>query len=132
MTEHDSVLRRIELNAVVVCAAMTAVAAIVSRQPGAAALGVLGGGALVVVSYRGIKAGTDALVGAMARGGRHGGRTAVGVVKFLTRYAILGAAAYVIMARLRLPPMAVFLGASSIVVAIAIEAFREATQNRER
>jgi len=33
-------------------------------------------------------------------------------------------AAYVIMARLRLPPLAVFAGASSLVVAVAVEAVR--------
>jgi hypothetical protein len=49
---------------------------------------------------------------------------AIGLVKFFTRYAILALAAYVIMARLRLPPLAVFAGASSLVVAVAVEAVR--------
>jgi hypothetical protein len=52
------------------------------------------------------------------------GRRARGLVKFFTRYAILALAAYVIMARLRLPPLAVFAGASSLVVAVAVEAVR--------
>ena len=47
---------------------------------------------------------------------------AVGLVKFFTRYAILAAVAYVIMARLGLPPVAVIAGASSAVVAITVEA----------
>jgi hypothetical protein len=51
-------------------------------------------------------------------------RRALGLVKFFTRYAILAVAAYVIMARLRLPPLAVFAGASSLVVAVAVEAVR--------
>jgi hypothetical protein len=45
-------------------------------------------------------------------------------VKFFTRYAILVLAAYVIMARLRLPPVAVFAGASSLVIAVMVEALR--------
>ena len=84
--------------------------------------GVLGGGVLAAISYRGIKAGIDALVGAMGGGSGGRGRAAIGLVKFFTRYGILAAVAYVIMARLRLPPVAVVAGASSIVVAIAIEA----------
>jgi hypothetical protein len=48
----------------------------------------------------------------------------LGLVKFFTRYAILTAAAYVIMARLALPPVAVIAGASSIVAAVAMEAVR--------
>ena len=69
-----------------------------------APLGVLGGGALVAISYRGIKAGITVLVEA-GPGGAGGTRhVAIGLVKFFTRYAILAVAAYVIMARLRLPP----------------------------
>jgi hypothetical protein len=89
-----------------------------------APLGVLGGGLLVLISYRGIKGGIDALVGAVSGGGNGRLRRAIGLVKFFTRYAILAAAAYVIMARLRLPPVAVVAGASSFVVAVAIEAAR--------
>ena len=36
----------------------------------------------------------------------------------------LAVAAYVIMARLKLPPVAVFAGASSLVVAVMVEALR--------
>jgi hypothetical protein len=85
---------------------------------------VLGGGLLVAISYRGIKGGVDTLVGAVSGRPKTGARVAIGLVKFFTRYAILAAAAYVIMARLRLPPLAVFAGASSFVVAVAIEAVR--------
>jgi hypothetical protein len=45
-------------------------------------------------------------------------------VKFFTRYAILAAVAYLIMARLHMPPVAVVAGASSVVVAVAVEALR--------
>ena len=63
-----------------------------------APLGVLGGGALVAISYRGIKAGIAALVArAMpaederSRQRAAAGKVAVGLVKFFTRYAILAA-----------------------------------------
>ena len=99
-----------------------------------APLGVLGGGLLVRVSYKGIKSGIDALVGAMGRASgpqertaRGRVRTAVELVKFFTRYAILGVAAWVIMARLKLPPVAVFAGASSLVIAVMCEALRGVT-----
>jgi hypothetical protein len=47
---------------------------------------------------------------------------AISLVKFFTRYAILAVAAWVILARVRLPPVAVFAGASSLIIAIAFEA----------
>jgi hypothetical protein len=123
VTEHDPLLRRVGRNGVLACAAMAVVAAIASRERVEAALGVLGGGALVAVSYYGIRSGADVLVAATVRKGRRG-RVAAGVVKFIARYAILAALAYVVVARLRLPPIAVFSGASSFVLAIALEALR--------
>ena len=90
----------------------------------AAPLGVAAGGALVAISYRGIKGGIDALVGAKGEGEGGRGRAAIRLVKFFTRYAILAAAAYVIMARLPVPLAAVFAGASSLVAAVMFEAVR--------
>jgi hypothetical protein len=130
VTEPDAMLRRVERGAAVACLAMTAAAWAMARGAAWAPLGVLGGGLLVLISYRGIKGGIDALAG--ARTGDANGRTgqAIGLVKFFTRYAILAAAAYVIMARLRLPPVAVFAGASSFVVAVAMEAVRGIASRR--
>ncbi len=102
---------------------MAVVAWAIARGAASAPAGVLGGGALVWISYRGIKGGIDAVVGA-STGRTRGLGVAIGLVKFFTRYAILGFAAYVIMARLRMPPLAVFAGASSLVVAVAVEALR--------
>jgi hypothetical protein len=115
-------LRRVERDALIACAAIAAAAWVIARGNADAPIGVFGGGALVWISYRGIKGGIDALTG--ARAGATGIRTAIGLVKFFTRYAILALAAYVIMVRLRLPPLAVFAGASSLVVAVAVEAVR--------
>jgi hypothetical protein len=134
MAETDPGLRRIERYSVIACAALAVAAGIVTRQVDAP-LGVLGGGLLVAISYRGLKAGISAVVdsadsrdsrGSRDAGGEGGGSrgVAVGLVKFFTRYAILAVAAYVIMARLRLPPVAVFAGASSLVIAVMAEALR--------
>jgi hypothetical protein len=133
MTELDPVLRRVERNGLIACGVMAAIAWGIARGRVDAPLGVIGGGLLVAVSYRGIKGGIDALVGGMVA--RSDGRdrrlqAAIGLVKFFTRYAILAAAAYVIMARLRLPPVAVVAGASSFVVAVALEAVRGITSRR--
>jgi hypothetical protein len=127
MTERDPVLRRVERDGTIACGVMAVGAALVARGTRLeAALGVVGGGLLVAVSYRGIKGGIDALVGGMSEAPSANRRVqaAIGLVKFFTRYAILAAAAYVIMARLRLPPVAVFAGASSLVVAVTLEAVR--------
>jgi len=123
MREPDALLRRVERNAVAACAAMAVLAWMVPGRRLMAGLGVVAGGGLAAVSYRGIKGGIDALTAA-AEGGAGRSRAAIGLVKFFTRYAILAVAAYVIMARFRLPPVAVIAGASSLVVAVMLEAFR--------
>ena len=125
MAETDPALRRIERYSLMACAALAVAAGMMTRRLDAP-LGVAGGGALVAISYRGIKAGISAMAGA----GRAGSArpVAVGLVKFFTRYAILAIAAYVIMARWRLPPVAVFAGASSLVIAVMIEALRALSQ----
>jgi hypothetical protein len=122
VTDSDAVLRRIERYSLIVCIALAAAAWIATRR-GDVLLGVAGGGGLAAISYQGIKSGIDAAAG-FGRSSR--GAVAIGLVKFFTRYAILAVAAYVIMARLRLPPVAVFAGASSLVIAVMVEALRGA------
>ena len=136
MAERDPALRRIERYSVIACAALAVTAGIVTRRVDAP-LGVLGGGGLVAISYLGIKAGISAVAGGGNAGesgdGVRGGASkpiAIGLVKFFTRYAILAVAAYVIMARLRLPPVAVFAGASSLVIAVMVEALRGVSPGR--
>jgi len=123
-------LRRVERGALMACCAMAAAAWALAGGAVWAPLGVLGGGVLALISYRGIKGGIDALGAAVAGGASGRAGQAIGLVKFFTRYAILAAAAYVIMARLRLPPVAVVAGASSFVVAVALEAVRGITSRR--
>ena len=134
MAERDPVLRRIERYSLITCVALAVTAGIATRRV-EAPLGVLGGGVLVAISYRGIKAGISAVADVGSAGGAGGGGgsrpvAARGLVKFFTRYAILALAAYVIMARLRLPPVAVFAGASSLVIAVTVEALRGVSHGR--
>jgi len=127
MTELDPVLRRLERHGIAACAVMALAAWALARGDLGAPAGVFAGGALVWISYRGIKGGVDVLAGPSTGSGRAArGRisVAIGLVKFFTRYGILAVAAYVIMARLRMPPLAVFAGAASLVVAVALEALR--------
>jgi len=122
--ERDPLLRRIERDAVFTCAAMALAAAALAPAHLSTAAGVAGGGALAWISYVGIKGGIDAIAGAVDTRGNRARNAAIGLVKFFTRYAILAAVAYVIMARLGLPPLAVVAGASSLVVAVMLEAAR--------
>jgi hypothetical protein len=46
------------------------------------------------------------------------------LVKFFTRHAILALAAYGMMARLRLDPVAMLAGVSALVIAVGIAALR--------
>jgi hypothetical protein len=127
-SDSDPMLRRVERDSLLACGAMALAALAIAGGRLGPPLGVLGGGALVAVSYGGIKGGIDALVAVAGAGAdaqrRARKRAVIGLVKFFTRYAILAAAAYVIMARLRLPPIAVLAGASSLVIAVTLEALR--------
>ncbi len=108
-------LRQFERDALVACVVMALGAAAVAGW--LAGAGVLGGGSLAAFSYRGLKSG---IYGGIDPGS---GR-AIPLVKFFTRYAILAVAAYVMLARLRLPPWAVAAGVSSLVVALAMAVAR--------
>jgi hypothetical protein len=111
-------LSRFERDALIACAAMATVAAAAWPDRGlSAGAGVLGGGLLSALSYRGLKG----LVLALDEGQHPSPRT---LVNFFTRHAILAVAAYVMLARLRLHPVAVLAGASSLVVAAAVAAVR--------
>jgi hypothetical protein len=112
-----TLLARFERDALLACVAMALAALLMPFGGVWGGLGVLGGGALAAVSYRGLKAGVYGAVGA-------GSGRVFALVKFFTRYAMLAVAAYVMLARLRLPAWAVAAGASSLVVAVAIAAAR--------
>ena len=112
----------------VACGVMTIIAGLLRPDDLTVALGVVLGGLLAAVSYRGIKGGIDALLGGVEhRAAGTGPRPGLAwpLVKFFTRYGILGLAAYVVLVRLRVHPVGVVAGASSLVVAAALEAIRQ-------
>jgi hypothetical protein len=126
--EVDPLLRRLERTAWIACLVMAAIAFVISHGQWRPVFGVLGGGLLVAVSYRTIGSGVSGLVERVARppGASAAplpgvGKTAVLVV---FRYALLALLAYVMIARLRLHPLGLLAGASSVVAAAAVEAFR--------
>ena len=129
--EVDPLLRRLERTAWLACLAMAAAAYVVSRGQWSPVFGVLGGGLLIAVSYRTIGSGVSGLVERVARPASTPqpapgvGKTAVLVV---FRYALLTLLAYVMIARLRLHPLGLLAGASSVVAAAAIEAGRQITK----
>ena len=92
-------------------------------------LGVLAGGLLVGVSYWLLASGVSDVVDLMLPRTGDSVRLArrsrlVMTAKLAGRYALLALLAYVMIARLRLHPLGLLVGASSVVAAVAIEAVR--------
>lgn len=121
----DPFLRRLESTAILACIAMACVAWLFSTDRTASALAVLAGGALTGFSYWTIGGSVAALGRATAAdGAARPPRIAWIVVKVFCRYALLLLFAYVMIARLRLPPLGLLAGASSVVAAASVEAVR--------
>ena len=109
---------------------MAGAALAIARGAPGPALGVLGGGVLIAVSYRAIASGVNGLVDLLARQTEPSARPmrpprlAWTVTKLAGRYALLAVLAYVMIARLRLHPVGLLVGASSVVAAASVEALR--------
>jgi hypothetical protein len=119
---HDAVVRRIERTALAFCGVMTIAAVVLAKGSAWPGIAVLAGGLLTATSYWSIKAGVSRLVGsddAIARVPR--ARIAF---QLAGRYALLALMAYVMIVRLRLHPLGLLAGASSIVAAVTVEAVR--------
>ncbi len=116
MTERDPFVRGLERHAMLACGCCAVAALALGAAGPRAAVGVLGGGLLAAVSYRAIKGAADAAMDSQRRRGA--------LVKFVTRHAILAVAAYVMLVRLRLHPIGILVGASSLVLAAAFAAAR--------
>jgi hypothetical protein len=124
--ESDALLRRVEYTAIGLCGTMTIAALLLAQGSPPPALAVLGGGLLIGTSYWSIKRGVSNLLdatGARSEAGARVSRWRI-VLQLAGRYALLGFMAYVMIARLRLPPLWLLAGASSIVAAVAVEAVR--------
>jgi hypothetical protein len=117
--DADPFLRRLEWTSIVACLAMAAIAIVIARGRLEPAAGVLGGGLLIAVSYRTIGSSVAAVAAAQASA-----RAPWIVVKVAARYALLAFLAYVMIVRLRLHPVGLLAGASSVVAAASIEALR--------
>jgi hypothetical protein len=119
---HDAVVRRIERTALAFCGVMTIAAVALAKGSPWPGIAVLAGGLLIATSYWSIKAGVSRLGGndgAIARVPR--ARIAF---QLAGRYALLALMAYVMIVRLRLHPLGLLAGASSIVAAVTVEAVR--------
>lgn len=128
----DPLVRRIGRDSVVICVVTAAAAAAVWGWPVAA--GVLGGGLLIGISFYTIGSGVSAIVASASGdgtasatpGGTASRRKTLGrsLVTLAVRYALLGFLAYVMIARLRLHPIGLLVGASSVPAAAFVEAAR--------
>jgi hypothetical protein len=119
---QDPLVRRVGRLALVICLLIGAGAWVFVGLHMAA--GVLGGGLLIGLSLHTLGGGVAAVVTA-ATGGRvapaQAGKT---LVKVVVRYALLAFLAYVMIARLRLHPIGLLVGATSITAAVFVEAVR--------
>src|SRR5262245_36539234 len=106
---------------------MAAIALAIARGAPGPAAAVVAGGVLIAVSYWSIKSGVSSLMTAMvpAEGGAPPRAPRVRIVLQLAgRYALLALLAYVMIARLRLHPLGLLAGASSVVASVTVEAVR--------
>ena len=99
-------------------------------------LGVLGGGVLIGLSFWAIRGTIDAFIAGQerlsrlgaedAKAGENGKKfTGFTLVKFFTRHGIVALAAYGMMIRLRVDPIGLLVGVSSLGVAVAVEVLRD-------
>ncbi len=126
--DDDLLFRRLGRTAVALCTLMTLVALAVAGVRVAAA--VVGGGVLIAVSYFALGSSTRAL-GDLVSGQAGVDRARVAraaMVRLVGRYALLGFLAYVMIARLRLHPVGLLAGASSVAAAAFVEAVRLLTK----
>lgn len=126
--QADPLVRRIGRISVVICVITTAVAWGVAGPKMAA--GVLGGGLLIGISFYTLRGGVAALVTAASGGRVPRGTMGRSLVKLVLRYALLGFLAYVMIARLRLHPIGLLVGVTSVAAAAFIEAVRLLAKNR--
>ena len=116
-------IARIARGTALACAAIALVFAL--WRGALAGIAVLGGGTLIGLSFWAIRGAVDALV-ATRLGGETGPiSSAVTLVKFFTRHAIVAVAAYGMMVRLHLDPLGLLAGVSSLGVAVGVEALRD-------
>jgi len=130
----DAWLGRLERRAVLIALGGSLVALVVPGGGPRWAAAVAGGALLIGVSYWSTRQGVTGLTDAVtARAGGEDPPPGPGPIHLkrrmllvVLRYALLAGMAYVMIARLRLPPMGLLIGASVIAVAAALELGRRA------
>ena len=130
----DPFFRRMTWSAVLFCLGAAGLALLLTGNWRMAA-GVIGGGLLVGVSLMAIRSSVDAMIAVMTAGdpdvkARARRRAAGALFRLVGRYALLAVMAYVMIARLRLHPIGLLIGASSLVASAALEAGRVLTRMR--
>ena len=116
-------IARIARVTVMACAAMAMAFAL--WRGALAGVSVLGGAALIGLSFWAIRGTVDALITLRLSGEKGRISTAVTLVKFFTRHGIVALAAYGMMVRLHLDPLGLLAGVSSLGVAVGVEALRD-------
>ena len=117
-------LHRLQRTTLMSLGALALAAFVVRPAQPRIALGVLGGGVLIGLSYWGLRALADVIARPADFGQKRPSFRVFALVKFFTRHAILALAAYGMMARLELHPIGLLIGVSAPGVAAAVEAMR--------
>jgi hypothetical protein len=116
-------IERVARDTALICGLLTLSAGLLMRD-WSIALGVAGGGLLIAVAFWAIHGTVAALMGTQSAAEMPRKRPGFQLVKFFTRHVMLGLAAYVMMMRLRVDPVAMLVGVSSLGAAAAVEAVR--------
>lgn len=120
--DGDPLVRRIGRISVLICLLATVAGYFLGGT--SMALGVLGGGLLIGISFYTLGVGVAAVVSAASGGSPSRTTLRRSLVKLVLRYALLGFLAYVMIARLRLHPIGLLVGATSVAAAAFVEAVR--------
>lgn len=127
VTSSDALLRRIEITSAILCAVFALIALVLAPGRPGPAIAVVAGGTLIAVSYYTITSATGVIVATMSGGegaARVRRRFVWTLARIALRYALLAFLAYVMISRLRLHPLGLLAGASSVVAAVSVEALR--------
>ena len=114
---------RVARDTALICGLLTLAAGVLMRD-WSITLGVAAGGLLIALAFWAIQGTVDGLIRARSGGETPPKKAGFQLVKFFTRHAMLAFAAYVMMMRLRVDPVAMLMGVSSLVAAAAVEAVR--------
>jgi hypothetical protein len=130
--DRDPDLRRFERDGLLACGAMVVIALVWQRGRWDGAAGVVGGAALMAMSYRALRGAADLVVALAGRsraedeGGPAlpAGNRAILGLKFFSRYALLAAGAYAMLRWFCVHPVGLLAGATTPFLAALVQAVR--------